>query len=149
MTKVQNRTVWHRSSMTLIIFYEYSVAWKTPFHNYLGRILLTGLKQSFFSYSVTVWHAIFFWPYFFWTRKRGGWPGMFFVIVWTLTNHNINDFAPPSRNQSHIFRCHIVTNCTDLKGISSHTCMWYYFILQSIGCDCACCCVLLGKCYYA
>ena len=40
---------------------------------------------------------------------------MFFVIVWTLTNHNFNDFAPPSRNQNHIFRCHTVTNGTDLR----------------------------------
>ena len=40
---------------------------------------------------------------------------MFFVIVWTLTNHNFNDFALPSRNQNHIFRCHTVTNGTDLR----------------------------------
>ena len=40
---------------------------------------------------------------------------MFFVIVWTLTNHNFNNFAPPSRNQNHIFRCHTVTKSTDLR----------------------------------
>ena len=40
---------------------------------------------------------------------------MFLVIVWTLTNHNFNDFAPLSRNQNHIFRCHTVTNGTNLR----------------------------------
>ena len=40
---------------------------------------------------------------------------MFLVIVWTLTNHNFNDFAPLSRNQNHIFRCHTVTDSTDLR----------------------------------
>ena len=56
-----------------------------------------------------------FWLFYFWTGTPGRWPGMFLVIVWTLTNHNFNDFAPLSRNQNHIFRCHTVTDSTDLR----------------------------------
>ena len=54
-------------------------------------------------YNVTCY---FFLLFYFWTVKPGRLLGMCFVIVWILTNLKFNDFAPPLRNQNHIFRCH-------------------------------------------
>ena len=94
--------------------------------NFIPISSSTGPKQS----SVT---CHFFWLFYFWTGTPGRWPGMFLVIVWTLAIHNLNDFAPLSRNQNHIFRCHTVTNSTDLRrspqwgGVSSDQtvmCCW-------------------------
>ena len=62
------------------------------------------LQSLFFSGSLT-----------FAQESLGGKPGVYFVIVCSSTNHNINDFAPSPRSQNHIFWCHTVTNVTDLR----------------------------------
>ena len=50
------------------------------------------LQSLFFSGSLT-----------FAQESLGGKPGVYFVIVCSSTNHNINDFAQSPRSQNHIF----------------------------------------------
>ena len=82
------------------------------FHIFFYLLKVPNSNFSVRPYSVT---CRFFWLSYFWTRKPGMWPDMFFVIVLTKTNHNFKDFAPPLRNQKHIFWCHTVRNGTDLR----------------------------------
>ena len=95
------------------------------------RPFLDMIHHIFRLYSVT---CRFFWLSYFWTRKPGMWPDMFFVIVLTKTNHNFKDFAPPLRNQKHIFWCHSVRNSTDLRrspleGLPPFAIMWFIISL--------------------
>ena len=73
--------------------------------------------------NVTVWHApVWFCPSKIHERS-GRWPNMFLDVVSTHTKCVMNDFALAPRTDLLNFKCHTVTNGTDLRKSPQQTMM--------------------------